>query len=339
MLEGPSFGRVLADSSMLFWIQAGSSCCYLGRVSAIHSVEHAFQDCVSLVRVAGTSETLWHYTTAEVLLRILDSGSLHLTCYRFMNDPGEGQVASSLVDVCWQIALNRATHHPRLDLNWLRRNVTSVPKLEYPGASDQSTFVFSASSKGDLLSQWARYADDGRGVALGLTVNTALLTSGAPTSAWSYGPHLSRVMFWSTTEREATPESAFDSSNLLVGQLSSRLYEFLMEAQDVTELQNGLLMVTEGLAPSIKSEGYAEEHELRLSAHTDLRAKELYHLKANRHGIAPVMTIAIDGAAIKVTSIVIGPRLGPETLWSLRWLREKYGLEHVTIQRSNLAYR
>jgi hypothetical protein len=238
-----------------------------------------------------------------------------------------------------RFALNRAAEHPCLDLNWLRRNVANVPKLDYPGASEQSTFVFSASSKGDLLSQWARYADDGRGVALGLTVNTALLAPGAPESAWSYGPHLSRVLYWRTTEREATPESAFDPFNLLVGQLSSRLYEFLMEARDVTEIQNGLLMVTEGLAPSIKSEGYAEEHELRLSAHTDLRAKDLYHLKANRHGIAPVMAIPIDGVAVKIASIVIGPRLGAETLWSLRWLREKYGLEHVTIQRSNLAYR
>lgn len=308
-------------------------------MSAIHTVERVFQDCVALVRVVGASETLWHYTTAESLLRILDSGCLHLTCYRFMNDPGEGQLASSLVEVCWKVALDRATQHPRLDLNCLRGNLVRVPRLDYPGASEQSTFVFSASSKGDLLSQWARYADDGRGVALGVTVDTTQLVLGTPTSAWSYGPHLSRVRYWSTAERPATPASAFHPSNVLLAQLSERLYEFLMEARDVTEIQNGLLMVTEGLAPSIKSEGYAEEYELRLAAHTDLRAKDLYRLKANRHGIAPVMTIPLDGSGIKVTSIVIGPRLGTDTLWSLRWLQQKYGLDHVAIARSDLAYR
>jgi hypothetical protein len=303
------------------------------------SCEQLFEDCVSLVQIGDSSDVLWHYTSTEALIRILESSSLHLICYRFMNDPSEGRLASALVEACWQNALARAVDHPRLDIDWLRKHCC-VPALDYPGTDDQSTFVFSGSTRRDLLSQWARYGDDGRGVALGLEIDTNALRFGTQKGSWLYGPYLSRVAYWSPTtsgsDTEAIPGT---SSTALVGMLSDRLYEFLMRAENGIEIENGLLMVAEGLTPSIKASGYAEEHEVRISAQTDLHSKASYRLKASRHGIAPVVELPLHGAGVRLTSVLVGPRLGPETLWSLRWLKEKYDLKTLSILPSNLSYR
>src|SRR6478736_698732 len=294
------------------------------------SIEHGrefVRGCVGLVR-PDPVPILWHYTTTKALLEILESQELHLTCYRFLNDPGEGRVAHSLVQRCWQHALRREKSHAHLDLKALHRTSQHVLAAEQvanreDSGSDQTTFTFSASANSDSLSQWARYADDGMGVALGISIDLEALGHPLSKMDWHFGPFVSRVEYWQDGEKTA--------ARTLESQLQDRLYEFLREASDPQEIDNSLLRISRGLAPSVKAKGFEEEAELRISASTVPHSKDLYRIRTTRHGIAPVMTLPLEGAGVRLTHLVLGPRLGPENLWSVEWMMAKFGLPELEV--------
>ena len=87
---------------------------------------------------------LWHYTTNSAFFQIARRGLLRYSEARFSNDPGEA-------DFPWELFLR---HEYFGDIRWTR-NGRPIPRY------------ISFSEADDQLEQWIKYADDGRGVALG----------------------------------------------------------------------------------------------------------------------------------------------------------------------------
>lgn len=65
-------------------------------------------------------DVLWHYTTVSAAIDIIQSRLIRLGCHAFMNDPGEGTVAGSIVSESWAAAVDSSRSHPRLDLSYVR---------------------------------------------------------------------------------------------------------------------------------------------------------------------------------------------------------------------------
>jgi Protein of unknown function (DUF2971) len=106
------------------------------------------------------NRSVYHYTSAESLIGILQSGKMYATDYRFLNDRTE-----------FNHGRERSKHILKNDipggLNLFRREV-----LKYIDIEDESrTFIVSFSSRKDDLSQWRGYAKDGEGFTLGFSVN------------------------------------------------------------------------------------------------------------------------------------------------------------------------
>lgn len=49
-------------------------------------VDAFIDSCTKLIHQEQHDGVLWHYTTVEALIKIVQTSSIHLNCYNFMND-------------------------------------------------------------------------------------------------------------------------------------------------------------------------------------------------------------------------------------------------------------
>jgi hypothetical protein len=117
---------------------------------------------------AGDSDFLYHYTSCSGLLGILESGELHLSDARFLNDSSEWLHAGHIVATT--ISSMRESLWPRFEekhcrrdafdalLDKMSRHFMSVPVFNpLRGGGHGFPFIFSLSRKRDDLGQWRAY--------------------------------------------------------------------------------------------------------------------------------------------------------------------------------------
>ena len=298
----------------------------------MNAVDPFIAECSKLIHQEQYDGMLWHYTTIDALLKIVQSGSIHLNCYSFMNDPSEGLRSPEFLTRCWRAAFAKLHNHPRLDLDYLRSAVDNLRDLMTRKDYDAFDFVFSASTLKDSLSQWARYGGDGDGVALGFQI-TATAFPPLPAGGWLYGPFLHEVIYDSGDGAAALEGAAAK----LASNLADLVVNFIPKLNNPTDAENAVFVVADILRPLLKHSGYREEAEWRISARTDKKSKQLYDLKANRHGLAPFMKLPL-GESVKLVEVMVGPKLSQDNSWSIEWLLHKHGVD-AQVSRSQLAYR
>lgn len=102
---------------------------------------------------------LYHYTSWQALLGILESGRMWATDWRMLNDSMEYRLGREILfDVI-------ADQPKSLHLTHLRKVMTEIESGRESGS--ESIFVVSFSEHGDDLSQWRSYAADAAGVSIG----------------------------------------------------------------------------------------------------------------------------------------------------------------------------
>lgn len=94
-------------------------------------------------------DVIYHYTSNDVLLKMLGEKSLRLSSRHHLNDSMEGEQFFSLLK----------THASQPKIEKLAEIRRALDPFEF--------FVTCFSSHGDLLSQWRGYAGNGTGVAIG----------------------------------------------------------------------------------------------------------------------------------------------------------------------------
>lgn len=113
---------------------------------------------------SAITATLYHYTDLRGLEGILKFGKFWFTDYRHLNDPSELKHGIDIArDVAQHIA-NGADGRVRLFIDYLLdlfRHDNFASTLEF--------FIACFSRARDDLGQWRAYADNGRGVAIGLS--------------------------------------------------------------------------------------------------------------------------------------------------------------------------
>ena len=131
-------------------------------------------------------DTLYHYCSNETFCAIASSSTIRLSALTFSNDSTEGRLLGKLL----------------ADIVSKDRNDSS--KVDYlevimAALTDMSPgFGFCLSKKGDLLSQWRGYADDGKGVSIGFNktyINNSPISILVP-------PTLEDVIYEETEQRE-----------------------------------------------------------------------------------------------------------------------------------------
>lgn len=112
---------------------------------------------------SSSTELHYHYTDANGLIGIINSGRLWATDIRFLNDPSEG--------VFFPERLLQIMEKSQMHNNDLINKIISGIRtsMEHPRSS-HSTFCISLSRKGDQLSQWRGYGDFGKGYSIGFNI-------------------------------------------------------------------------------------------------------------------------------------------------------------------------
>ncbi len=230
----------------------------------------------------------------------------------------------------WAAVLDAAVEHPHLDLSYVRDTGTVQSYFDFHRAELPPTFLFSLTELRDSLSQWARYGDDGAGIALGFALHPSELpaASGKP---WRTSTELVRVEYHDALWGEDKRVSPIQSLVVRV------LEKYLPMFQDPTEVENCLIELVHRLNPIVKGGAYAEEREWRIITRTVADSDEVYDVKCNRFGFAPYVPLPL-GNGLELVELMLGPKLPPENDWSVKWLCKKFGCE-AQISRSSLAYR
>lgn len=105
---------------------------------------------------------VYHYTSMETLLKIVDSGQIRATSIRYLNDVSERAYALSAIQ-------ERLEYHPQEIKNLFEPLFEST---EENRSFVDLPFVASFSGLRDSLPQWRSYCSNGNGVSIGFAVES-----------------------------------------------------------------------------------------------------------------------------------------------------------------------
>ena len=182
-------------------------------------------------------EVLYHYTSGEGLLNILNSGHIWASDAAYMNDPGELRYG---FDLLADLA-KTASSDGKLSKSILKNLLNEINQVVEEKTANGRVYFVSFCEDGDLLSQWRGYGASGGGYAIGVD----------PTCL--YGP----------SKHEKEPERVltqvlYDRAKQ-VKWLSSWLNEYISGNPTVD-----LLYLFSDILMALKHPSYAEEREWRL---------------------------------------------------------------------------
>lgn len=114
-------------------------------------------------------EIIWHYTTGEALLGIVESGTLYSTQVSCLNDSTELRYAAKLLREAFK-DVQMKDSWPAEEAQLLDRLLTATAAVEEPSAAPllaSNWFVVCFSKERDNLSQWRAYGVGENGYAIG----------------------------------------------------------------------------------------------------------------------------------------------------------------------------
>ncbi len=116
--------------------------------------------------------TLWHYTKADSLVKILQSKKMYATHYEYLNDPSEGKL---FIELTQEIAKDNLDTLPQVIDVQNAKTIDDYKSLLWREINNLVTYIYREffyiicfSKKGDLLSQWRAYGDNCNGYSIGI---------------------------------------------------------------------------------------------------------------------------------------------------------------------------
>jgi hypothetical protein len=252
---------------------------------------------------------IYHYTSNDVLLKILEFGAIRLSAKHHLNDTMEGEQFFSLLK----------THASNPDAAKMASIRAALEPFEF--------FVSCFSSSGDRLSQWRGYAANGSGVAIGFKTSVILKAIKGSREALLYPVAYANHMSQFPAKRAKTIKAMLTST----GTPSDKaLQSFAKERW------------------AIKPSGFSEEEEIRLTLTIDSRSGTLQpKTQGFKIGYFANMTEVREFADFQIKafadecfldSITLGPNNRTD-VEALHRLLRSHGYKGISIQRSQLSYR
>lgn len=278
--------------------------------------------------------TLWHYTSFRGLQGIVSSASIWATEHRFLNDREEflhaKRLAEELVDEEPEFIGNR---YPARDI--LRKSVGAALNSGHLHEERLRVMVASLAEEGDQLSQWRGYADDSRGVSIGLDMRHLRPPAGAGTAV-TFAPclykdedkrRLLKAVFahhrkglqawWDSVVERARRRGGkgpveLKAAHSLVAEHMPELNRVLIDAE--ATLRYDLLRIS----PLLKNESFSEEREWRLVLPLERIHLPMVHevqFRYTRESLVPYIAFPLrlpnqDGP-IACKGVILGPGSHP----------------------------
>ena len=300
----------------------------------------------------AASRLLYHYCSTPVGLAILQTRTFRLSALSAANDSLEGRVLGRVFT-------------RMLDETDLPTEVVDVVSVIVEGYADSTEgFALCLSERGDLLSQWRAYAQDGSGVALGFSSDWLLKDFGEV----NFGSQ-----FFELTKVEYGEAGLLQTLKPLVDKLIEGFAEhggFVQLRENMTREQALKVMASSGVESkqvfTSKHEGgrdlmerlldtlaplhfkiydtnpasFQEECEWRLLRYRHRVALSDIEYFADNRSIKPYISCLIaDPAREAIREVVLGPKHISKIDW-VRAFLASVGLSHVVVKSSTIeSYR
>ncbi len=297
------------------------------------------------------SPTLYHYTDLNAGVAILEKSSLRFTDIKYCNDPEEfenglkilNKVSDEIFDSYFKKSpqfilvmsfirhiLNLSTSFKHSEEQLLLDARVKLAKYDIDSTKfpykKTSIFVCCFSERSDDLRQWLPYANDGRGVALGvkgMANNQHDLTVDDDT--WAI-----KVCYETEAKKEQYVAALFEGAFKIFNDIHRTLIPDF-----VSHMYRSMLFDI----IACKSENYKDEDEWRLirTLETD-DGLGLIHFKIRDNIVRPYMEVPIKKESI------LEIKLGPKTETSLNThaldsATRKFGYPNTKISKSKISYR
>ena len=270
---------------------------------------------------------LYHYTSAESAIRILEGRALWMTALHHLNDPREFSMGADLLQgVAKELAAKASMSPMRSEF---------LKSLEF-AARAPTIYVASFAEDPESLPQWRTYGDDGTGVAIGFDLGGCFYTRATDEDVRRASLHLMQVGY-SRLKRRAVARSLLERVSTYVERRSAELPSALRE----TFLADARNWTPRHIAPhqiAFKHQSWGYEKEWRLVTDDSSRVEKV-SLRVSRGRVIRHLADRIQiPVHLPVREVVLGPLREEDDVESFKdCLRELAG--GVSIRHSRLSYR
>lgn len=276
------------------------------------------QEQVALLEVleVKSEDTLWHYTTGDSLLSIVESGKLYATQVSCLNDSTEIRYGSKLLRDAYLEIQTKGSLPPEEThlLETLIKGLVDEPTA--PSHAPSQWFVTCFTKRKDDLSQWRAYSGGENGYAIGFIAGGFFNRQNSLVVRVNYGEEKHKQV----AANVAGATLRFFREGLDNGRAPGLQPIELMNEADWKwkAWENEFLMEWQGwigrLAPMVKDPSFRDEdeyrviHELQVTELPDLRFRQKQSLMSRHLPLVyPVPGTATESRRLPITEIVVGP--------------------------------
>jgi Protein of unknown function (DUF2971) len=270
---------------------------------------------------------LFHYTSLEGLLGILESKSIWATNILYLNDVSELSYALGLLKEQIrniQKGLGNVLMHEYLFFQILRELIEDE---DFIPSGRLGYYVCSFSQEEDLLSQWRGYCPKGVGVSLGFKF------SKLRECAQSYGFLIKRCIY--------NENKQLDQLRKLSNSTLKQIKRIVTKEKE-KKLRLDFILKFIKLAPIFKHPKFEEEREWRIIAGLKSEATKSIKFRPGQSMIIPYIEIRLprDGENLYINKIVIGPTHERKlSKASIEYLLRSKKVKFDEVQYSTIPYR
>jgi Protein of unknown function (DUF2971) len=266
-------------------------------------------------RLAITTETLYHYTTAQCLIDIFRTQKVWASNARFLNDLNETVHG---IDLLAGEVRKRLTETE----NTAKRQLLTMCSGMSSFMHENPAYVFSLSENPDQLSQWRGYCNGG-GFAIGFDrseLQNLIFDESCPT-------YLSQVIYNKEDQRRLIQEEL----------------DLLMQAASTGQLNDpGMeaLVLAHLCGARFKADGFKEEAEWRVICLTLSAYARHFNYRSRGGLIIPYVELSMPNGRLPIREIVVGPTpYSDVAIQSVRLMLNTFGYEGVNVKVSSIPYR
>jgi hypothetical protein len=282
-------------------------------------------------------ELLYHYTTQDGLLGILEKACIWATHYRYLNDASEGQIVSKLLI-------------EELTKRNCDEGVISQGKRILSEITSQDVYAASFSEHGNLLSQWRAYSGKSGGYSIGFS----------PNYLEAIGKHFCKNI----SEPHYSPDNPLiqcqyfddDVERQLKEKIQKEVESYIEEAERIKRTLPSTEQIGRHTPAGIalrhfwefsrdcaitKDYAFHEEREWRLVVHMRQFGNDGF-FRQGRSMLIPYLKIPLTcpEQRIEIREIYIGPCPNPaEALRSVKMLLKRQDIYGVEVKDSMIPYR
>ena len=318
--------------------------------------------------VQSEPELLYHYTTQEGLLGIIEKKHIWATHLRYLNDTSEGKIVPQVIlnelnsrlnsDAMMQLfGMQPVEHSGKIICEDEEIHSQGIAMSSW--VTSQDVYVTSFSKEGNLLSQWRAYSGESVGYSIGFSSNYLRaigehFLQDNPGRFYSDLNGLNRCHYFEKKEEASLKKEIEDI-------VSSYIAEASAKKQSIPEIEVSRRGIEGFYTPGAialkyflplgtrsaitKDAAFYEEAEWRLAFHVNTNQIQRHSdikFRTGRSGPVPYLEVPLilKDEFIGIWKIIVGPCQHPdEAVNSVKMLLEREGFKGIEVVPSRIPYR